>query len=750
MRMMPPKLTALLAVVFLAAPVLAQDSTAIDTPPNGLPGDAVSPWVPPSEQLNTYIVDMDTYSSTWDNDFAIAPLVKTSKTSRPGGSINQEEFFNSLFSAQSVSNHLMQNQDFAFDSYDFWNDAGYGINDDPAINDLGTAVSTTGKSGFQFSALISEYATTDADTPQSYNGVIGAVVNYEASNPMRLYVARIMAAVNSANDTENRSQFGVGSVDDHGNAYYRGDGFGSTGPNILTGQNYFRTRLLSRNPAVMNIIDNAGASMDATDWLIQDPLTDTYNTPNNIPQFFAGAPGIVAGSNFRNEYVRGTGAPLTADTTHRCRAVNHRGSVGYTQYNFPDLFGPGTVNGTAGMLLKDVDNVATRTINVWGLDVNGDPVNPICLDLPVMVTDNDDGWTNNILGNPQLNEFNHYVSQTAARGGNSPVALGRDQEGRLIAAAEVDMPSPLYTNPANFIAVCRATGDGNDATLGTTLEEWTMACWCDGSNPSKAIKDGSDGNTIGNIYPLYIVTSGSVIGPSMSAPMIDSVGNVYFLAGAGIPKGEPPTIDYDTMLFRAVYDPVGKAPNFLFRYQLEMLVEVGDVFHGQNSNRNYQLQFMEIADSNSVSSATTWSSNIIQQAFLGQDPSDLATDDMATLGGLVFAGQIVYDVNQDGNFERVTGTTGNPLSPDQQYSVLMYIQPVKTGCACSCIGDIAQLDGTGCDNSRNVTDFTRLASSLYAFVGDANYNICADLNGDGVVNVTDFTLFSTKYNVPCP
>jgi hypothetical protein len=32
----------------------------------------------------------------------------------------------------------------------------------------------------------------------------------------------------------------------------------------------------------------------------------------------------------------------------------------------------------------------------------------------------------------------------------------------------------------------------------------------------------------------------------------------------------------------------------------------------------------------------------------------------------------------------------------------------------------------------------------------AGYQGAADLDGNGVVSVTDFTLFATVYNVPCP
>jgi hypothetical protein len=66
-------------------------------------------------------------------------------------------------------------------------------------------------------------------------------------------------------------------------------------------------------------------------------------------------------------------------------------------------------------------------------------------------------------------------------------------------------------------------------------------------------------------------------------------------------------------------------------------------------------------------------------------------------------------------------------------------------CECPpCPGD---LDG---DGVRDLTDFTLFAAAYGSVVGDANYNLCADLDGDGVVDLTDFGLFAAGYGVACP
>jgi len=66
------------ALLGLTAPGFAQDSTAIDSGANGLPGDAIDPFST-TEQINNYVVDLTTISSSWGTQYGVAPIVKSSK-----------------------------------------------------------------------------------------------------------------------------------------------------------------------------------------------------------------------------------------------------------------------------------------------------------------------------------------------------------------------------------------------------------------------------------------------------------------------------------------------------------------------------------------------------------------------------------------------------------------------------------------------------------------------------------------------
>lgn len=77
----------------------------------------------------------------------------------------------------------------------------------------------------------------------------------------------------------------------------------------------------------------------------------------------------------------------------------------------------------------------------------------------------------------------------------------------------------------------------------------------------------------------------------------------------------------------------------------------------------------------------------------------------------------------------------------------------RWGCepdCCPCPGDLSE----PCDDVVNATDFTVFAAAFGSWIGDPNYNTCADVapagNPDGVVDVTDFTQFAAAFGVPCP
>ena len=116
-------ITAALAAGLLVVPAFGQDSVSLV--PDPAFGDAVNPW-DTTEQLNTYVVDLTPFMSSWGNTYRIAPVIKASKVST--------NYFNTLISAQGMSNTLLQNVVAPFADYGWWNAAGYGVNNNPDLN----------------------------------------------------------------------------------------------------------------------------------------------------------------------------------------------------------------------------------------------------------------------------------------------------------------------------------------------------------------------------------------------------------------------------------------------------------------------------------------------------------------------------------------------------------------------------------------------------------------------------------------
>jgi hypothetical protein len=719
-----------LTVVLLATPAFAQESVSIA---GGLPGDAVSPWADAtaplgSEQCNNYVVDLTPFLSFADTPFGIAPIIKASKTS--------SDFFCSMLSAQSISRLQHMNVPFHAGSYGLWNDAGYGVNNNPSINTPGTPVSTSELLGNQFATVFAEFSTTD--TGANYNGIISGFVNYLPSDPARLYVSRINAAVNSCDNASNYAKFGIGSVDEDGHIHFRCDDDGATGGNCTFNgtplhkfgtdmNNIFRLSMADRDCDILNVISDdylAGGLFDlpaTPEWLIRN-TTIVHNTPNTMPSSVTGGVPLYLGGNFNGQYVRGPAfGSITSDQTHLNLAsmTDHRGNFGYTTRNC-DLLN--STHGMGGVLAYDL-NDETTMISLFGLDGNGDVTGVLPLTLPAVITDVTTGQTNW----DGLNEFNHYHSQTAFLGGNAPVALGKDQQGNLLVAAEVDHPiSPASYYDVNYIAVARvdcATGE----------EKWTMAGWTtyeDGPLEGKPFFD-STGTAIGEMTVLSMVTGGDPFGPSVSAPMIDSAGNVWFLSAIEMynPLGNP---GYTTGLLRGVYsaDYMGTGEP---GYVLELVFLAGQVFHGQNSNRDYKIIFLGIADNDSVDSGTAWSSNMSETAHLGGPcPIGYDTKDPWTLGGVVVRVTILYDQNNDGEFIKATGAGGDPESPDEDYNVLLYV-----GAACGGVPD------TNRDGDVDLADFAKFQSCFTGAGSGPVLDACkvADLDCDTDVDLDDYENF---------
>ena len=693
-----------LPVVLIAATAAAQDSTAI--PPFGAAiGDGVYPW-DTGEQINTFVVDLQPITSSLGYEFGLAPLLKSSKMS--------DQYLSSLLGAQAISNTLRLNVPFARSSYMYWNQPGYGVNNNPGLNHPGTNLNTTGYVGHQFGVAFAE--TADSDVVEDVSSIIGAVVNYLPANPRRLYVARICAAIDSDGTTPlpqggNSGSFGFGSVDAHGYVHFRADNAYAQGSNPLDGQYYLRVNLLGRNFNIFNKIDLLGPRDAAatTTFLNGAPSTPVYNTPNIVPAHLAGRPVLIA-TNFASQYVYESSAgTLSLTTGHLALPVtDHRGAVAFSHR----LTG---VTGSVGTVAV-IGRVGTTAgaLNLFDIGSNGQVLNAYSLIAPAALDCGGYAFENAAFG--------HYFSQTAYQGGNAPVAIGKDLAGRGLVAGVMLQYTANFgyaINPYNAIVVGRFDPANPSAVT------WQVAAYVVNTDINNKIAwEGSplydrSGNQIGRLCPLFKVTGADPLnpnetrpqGPSMSAPAIDALGNIYFLAACEFAGAPEPR--YHNSLVRAVYDAAS------FSYRLEVIFANRDVFHGQNSNTDYQIAFLSIADSNSIATDTIWSNNVLQS------PNPLSR---ATPGGLVLPAQIIYDVNNDGTFDPTLGV-------DESYNVVLYLSLP------ACVRGDANCDGQ--INAFDIDAFVRALSDRPAWEAAyaCDYMCANDCNGDGAVNAFDIDAF---------
>jgi len=691
------KTTGLIAVAGLCAPAIAQDSVSNNL--GGRPGDALDAF---NDQCAEYVVDLAELTTSKDNCFGIAPIIKLNRSVDPA-------FFNNLNSASAISPLLTQGVGYPSADYDLWENApGAGIN--PAANDAPGSISPNGPSS-QFAVAIAEFGGLDVG--QSYNGIVGGVVNYDPSEPNRLYVTRRQAAVNGiAGSTGDVSQFGGVSVDSTGSVYYRADSFGSSGIGgftTISGNSIFRTRLLDRNCNNSNLISGNLGTTDATDDIIFQ-AGGTISAPSMIPASVAGGNGLYAGPNFSTQYVYGdTGSISTSgahlDTTGGIGS-DHRGTLGSTSFDF-------TGSNAAyhfAIYSKDVPG-DTTVLNAFGVSSTGAVVSNLGLQVPTSITDNETGFVINYI--PGTYEFRNYASQVSFRGGVGNIAIGGDQNGDgLMAATMYEFGASgggFNDDFSNQIVVAR-----RDAATGAV--SWTLAAYVDSSmigtqNAGKPICDAA-GNTIGQIVDLPAVTGGDPLGPGMSAPAIDSAGNIWFSTAVelfnridtdGDTIGD--TSDFDSALVRAIYDPA------TFSYELELVLELGSTFTGVNSGVDYQISFLGQADSNSISSGTIFSNAAAETAWnnaslAGVDPADPITN-----GGVFFGVDITYDTNGDGLFNDPSSSNFDPgEAADESYVVGMYVGYYeKPAAPCP-----------------------------------------ADFNGDGVATFPDVGLFLAAFQAGCP
>jgi len=701
-------IAALVAAAGMNTAALAQDSVSSNL--GNLPGDALDPW---SQDCAAYVIDLAPITTSQGHIFGIAPVLKTTQSATAN--------FNSLGSSTSISPDLLMGAAFSRPTYAFWDAAGFGVNAD--ANNLGQDVSPTGESN-QFALAMSEFATSDGGA--NFNALVGAIVNYDPSEPNRLYVDRRVAAVSTPGAfTGSSSQLGGSSIDANGNVYYRADNFGANGPNQISGQNIFRTRLADRDCGAINLISSAGGA-DATDAILFGGATTT-SVPSSIPASIAGGDGVYAGLNFSSEFVTGTtaGSASTA-TNHLDTSVvgDHRGSLGGNDATpFGGVY-------TLANAANDLINDNTTLVNVFGVDATGAVTGKAGFQVPLVVTDNDDGFTTTYIDGTYQNR--HVTGSTAFRGGIGSVAVGTDALGNNMIATTMS-ENGFAGDFANQIVVGRYT------TPGTI--EWTMAAYVDQFNSGtmdagKPIVDDM-GNEIGQLVDLLSVTGGSPFGPSMSAPAFDSAGNVWFLAAVELfdrlPNGDS---DFDGALIRAIYNPD------TFSYTLELVLEVGTIVTGPNSGAEYRIDFLGTATNQSEPAPSSlWSSALADNAWNGVDPATVDPSDPITNGGAVIQTGITYDTNGDGEFNNPTSVNFDPNIPaDETYQVALYVGYYQDAPP-PCPADLAAPFG-------GVLNFFDIAAYVGLFnAGDPIADFAAPF---GVINFFDIVEYINQFNAGCP
>ena len=702
-------IAALIATAGMSASALAQDSVSSNL--GGLPGDALNPW---NDNASAYVLDLAPLATLGGaHTFGVGPLLKTTQT--------DTAFFNNLGSSSSISTDILTGVPFSRANYSFWDVPGKGINAE--FNVQGDAVSPTGKTASQFSVAWSEFGTSTSGN--SYNGIIGAIVNYDPMNPNRLYVDRHMTAVNSAGPLAvDSSQLGGVSVDANGNVYYRGDDFNVNGANPLMGNNIFRTRMADRLGLASNHI-SLGGTMDATDHIVNNGGT-VYVVPNNVPASIAGSDGLYAGMTFNSEYAYGASSGTVTHTsghfdTSGGQLGSGRGGNGSAAV---DALGVGA-DVTFGQYAKDFNN-DTRTFNLWGVDATGAILGNKAWDVPASVTDNDDGFTINY---SSFAEFTNYLGSTPFRGGVGNLAVGTDKDGNGLFAATI-AENGLSNDFSTQIIVGRY-----DAVSDTT--EFTFAAYIDQFNlftqdAGKPIYDAA-GLEVGQLVNLDAVTGGTPLGPSMSAPTIDAAGNVWFIGAVELyDRFLGGGSDFDGALLRSVLDPA------TFTYRLELVLENGTLISGQNSGRDYVINFLGSATANGgPNPGSLWSNNASSAAWNNTDISASAPGDTISNGGIIVSTSITYDINEDGEFNNPTSGNFDPALPaDEAYSVALYIGYYQDAVICT-----PDLNGDG------VLNFFDISAFLSAF---SSMDPVADFNGDGIFNFFDISAFLSAFSAGCP
>lgn len=717
------------AGVLAALPALGQDSVSTG---NGLPGDAVGAYVigaaAVNEQRNDYVVDLVSRASSWGNSYRFGPLMKASS----GGS----SFFTNLVGANALSNRFVFGA-LPRSSYLGWNTAGQGVsnlnNAVPTDNGSGNygTVSTSGLMGTQFGAAFMEFGggpNGNFGDGDDENNIIVGLVSFNNLSPGRVFVSRTNAAVNkpsqSGGTTTGTASLGLGGVDELGNVHILADNFGMISGSAIADKRFVRVNAASRNTAVLNQFQNSSYGDSANTRTLLGVTTTTLTVPTMIPSVLGGRP-IMVGTDFSNNYqFEGVLNTMSASTAYLPAGGSPRGPMSFSGQTFAQVNTGGGDAGVGAVLSRDSAATRTRGVSVWGLNANGSVDGVQRYVLPTasgQMVDSVDGFDPIATwGSGASHEFCNFASQVSFRGGSGPVAIAVLPGGDLLVAATVSpnntAPSQVPQSMDNYIAVARVNA-------GTGSVVWRVAAHTGNVSGaagglSKAVMGGNPGeplNIIGRLARYSEVNAGATSGPSLSSPAMDRFGNLYFLATAVLNSGGA-----TTGLFRANFDDSNNG------FQIELLANVGNVFAGANSQRNYQIQFMGTADSDSVDSGAVFSGSIVQDVNRHVPQGLVGYGNPNSLGALIVRAKIVYDRNNDGLYLDPT-VAGNSGQPDQGYHVAMLVMP-----------DYDPIDF----NLDRVVNPDDLGDFITAYFSTDS---TTDFNDDGVINPDDLGDYITAY-----
>lgn len=735
---------------------IAQDSVSRNPDGgNGLPGDALPAWTISSQRVS-YVVDLVPLTTSWRTGFLIGPIVKGSKLT--GSGWNR---FTALNGSSAISADVRTGAAYPSASYARWTSATGGVEGSANDTTLNTTVTPSGTASVFGVGFLEFGEFLGTSTTMFANEVVGAMVAFDPGLPSRMYVTRVVAAHNSTGPTVlDRSQLGFGSVDAHGNLYLRADGLtASATSSVIAGENWFRVRLASRSGSAINLIDASGASDAGASTRLMNNGAVTVTTPTAIPQSLAGR-GVLVGTNFVNQLVReGSVGVLSVTTGQLGTATAQRGALSFA--GVPLFAGSVGTGAVIGRTSSGVSAGRNDAMVVFGVDANGAPVSPRVLALSGTIADGCGG------GSVSASDvdFRGYESQVTFRGGNGPIAVGKDQQGRGIAAGVVynRAYSAGMDNP--YVGIAAARFDPANAGSGVS---WSLVAWTNTSaGTGKAILgdygadgipgtgDAGEGDGVVDATPIGRVASLTELsigksGPSMSAPMVDAAGNVWFTASVALNGrvGQTNVTEFTTALLRGVYDAG------TFCYRLELVLKVGDTFLGSNSQRRYRIAGLGLADLDSVASEAPWSGSMMSVGWNGGSVAGLSTSSPKTLGGLVLSARIVYDVDQNGTYEDPTVAGGNTASVDEGYDVVLYVgngdnTPV---CPADLDDDGVVSNGLNPDGGVDINDLVAFLTLFEA--GDIRADLDDDGdptvgNPDGGVDVNDLVFFLQRFESGC-